>query len=275
MIRSGVLKILSIFRHRILFPATSFLAWINGYSLAFMGSVYGVARLSTVSARNSKIIHDAHQGLLGKQLLILGTGPSASSISADYVKCFDHVILLNHAVSMVPYLLNIGFAKHQISFFCADRKRIIEVTSALKTANLPLSNSIFFPDFPYSVFFFDLSVVPALLIGGWKKWNAKYIGPFAQQGWQLSFNEIPMLKKDVKASFDRFMSGGPLRPPYIPYTVAFSCILFFSLYRPRTVRLLGCDFSGDFQVYPVNKTFDLIASWLGDYGIQLCNDSRS
>jgi len=273
MIRFWLLKILSIFNHRLLFPATSFLAWINGYSLAFIGSVYGVARLSIVSAKNCKIIHRAHQGLFSKQLLILGTGPSASSISADYVKSFDHIILLNHAVSMVPFLLNIGFAKSQISFFCADRKRILEVSSPLKKANLEPSKSIFFPDFPYSIFNFDLNLIPALLIGGWKKWNAKYIGPYAQQGWQLSFNEIPILKEDVKASFDRFMSGETLRPPYVPYTVAFSCILFFSLYRPRTVHLLGCDFSGDFQVYPVNEIFDLIASWLVDYDIQLLNDS--
>lgn len=273
MIQAYCLRLLKKIWNRILFPAISFLNWISGYIFALIGSVYGIARLSNVSDKNCKIIHSAHQHLNGKKVLILGSGPSASSISSDYVKNFDHIVLLNHAISMVPYLLGNGFTKNQLSFFCADRKRIIEVSRSLKKASLPHSNAIFFPDFPYSILFFDLNSIPALLIGGWKKWNANYIGPYRRQGWQLSYNEIPMLENDVKASFDRFMSSDQLKPPYMPYTVAFCCILFFSLYRPRVIRLLGCDFSGDFQTYPVYETFDTLVSWLNNYRILLVNDS--
>jgi len=250
-------------------------SYVLGFIITTIGSCYGKTR-QLVSVINYKWLYSGYIRLRSKRILILGTGPSLNKLTASYLSKFDHVVFLNHAVRKAALCRSWGVNKEDMSFYCADRHRILEVEDSLRSADLNRKNSIFFPDFAYSVFFFDLKRIPATLIGGWKNWILYYYGSSHERGgWHFTYNEHPMIDCKVKLSYDQFMqSKYAQNPPYIPYTVAFAAILYFSFYRPAKIQLLGCDFTDALLDFPTNEIFTKLQLWLSEYDIMLTNDTN-
>jgi len=250
----------------------------RGYLLATIGSAYGHRRGQAVFKQNLAVISKAHAWLKGKRILILGTGPSAAALNKDTVGAYDFVVLLNHAINLAANLKAYGLPSDALGFFSQDRSRITEVSRRLTTSGIPKCRSIYMPDYPYSVISMDIHRVPVTLLGGFKPFRKAYVNPnpsgFARGGWHFLYTDTPISPRQLERAYAGFMDSTCQSPAILPYTGAFSAILFYSFFRPANISLIGCDFTGAyFSIEPMKDTFSLVQSVLSSYGIGLTNRS--
>ena len=247
-----------------------------GKSLAEVGSFYGHLRGKLALANNFLQLKKTHSFLSGKKILLLGTGPSSAAIAKNFIDQYDYVVLLNLAVKYTPVLLTFGKTGEQLGFFCCDRNRILEASPWLKLHKLPRYNCVFFPDYPYSALRFDLSRVPAVLLCGLKGFRKAYVRDDAAgtQGWHYLYTDTPIDEAIITRKYNAYMNQHGF-PPYIPYSVAFSAITFYSFFRPSLIHMLGCDFTGPFVVEPMDETFQFVRSLLESFNIPLENISST
>lgn len=245
----------------------------RGHLIASIGAVYGHRRSRAVFKQNLEVIREAHASLKGKRILILGTGPSAAALSKGIVGAYDFVVLLNHAIQYSPILKAFGLPPDALGFFSQDKKRVIEVSPWLSLSEIPRSKCIFMPDFPQSVFFVDLHRIPLTLIGGFVPYQKVHVNPaafVAVRGWNYVYTPVPVDPVLLERAYKSFMDRTDPSPVTLPYSSAFSAITLYSFFRPATISLIGCDFTGPlFSRYPMEEVFSFLQSMLSNYGIGL------
>ena len=243
------------------------------FLLTYILSIYGHCRLS--NNKNLGTVIKEYSFLRNKKILIVGSGPSIKFINKELIKKYDHIFLLNG--SIVHFIKNkdIHKDKYQYSFYCTDRLRIDQYSKEIAESGISSKRKIFFPDYPYSILRTDLRNQKLSLIGGHKPWNTKYEGYGIGNllGWHMFYVSTDPINKE-KFSKDLKNWISELKYPiYIGYTVAFSCITFVSGFKPKSIDLIGCDFSDTFTYMPINETFDLLKNELIKYDIELSNKS--
>jgi len=246
-----------------------------GFILALAGSYYGHFRGKITIQTNFKRARHSHEWLKNKRILIIGTGPSATALSKPLIKDYDYLVFLNLAIKFSPTILHYGISPQSVGFFTADRHRILQVKSWLRLVNIQRNNCIYLPDYPQSMIFFDINKIHALPLTGFKKFRKAFVSNSNKNckgGWHMLYTETPINSENLKSDYDKYMKSNEF-PALCPYSSVFSAIMFYSLFRPIKIDLIGCDFTGEFTVEPMQETFELVSNLLSSYGIQLSNKS--
>jgi hypothetical protein len=248
-----------------------------GYVIGSIGSRYGHRRGRVVFNRNISVIRKEHAWLKGKRVLILGTGPSAASLSKPLVEPYDFVVLLNHALQFAPMLKAFGIPPGAMGFFSQDKKRIIQASKWLTLSDIPKERCIYVPDFPYSVVNMDLHRIPLTLLSGFIPYLKSYVKPAASGSageWHFVYTPVPVDPSAIERAYTRYMEGTSPCPIILPYSGAFTAIPLYSSFRPVSITLIGCDFNGPyFSAHPMEETFTILRSMLRKQGIELENRS--
>lgn len=249
-------------------------------------SFLGYIRLKNLAVKNDN--EKWKESFCDRNVLIVGTGPSLDKVDEDYFKKFDVIVYINHAIK-------ISGNSDDEYFFTTDVGVVKDIMQTSYYKNILMlgdNKSIVAPIFFQQVLMLSESFIDKFT---WiKASEAKFtffkrklnLGPFKFTShfppsyWpqQPGYRELDIWF-DNKDQVNYF--------PVIESTSALSAILFASKYRPRSIRLIGCDF-GDGRAELVKKTnqlnspnvfngakekYEFIEGFLSSKGIECANDS--
>lgn len=181
----------------------------------------------------------------GREVLIVGTGPSIDRVPNEYYEKFDVIVYLNDAISFIRmekesffFTTDIGVLKK------ISRKEYYQNILGLKPGRVVIA-PIFFQQFLFldkkmkRDFDFIKPNSASYVMGMSNKSLVfrKFRVPYPPKMWpkQPDDNDFhEWLKAENQVSYF----------PVIESTSALSAILFCAKYKPNNIKLIGCDFGG-------------------------------
>ena len=190
-----------------------------------------------------------------KNVLIIGTGPSLDKLDENYLKKFDLVVYLNHAIKLEV------LGDYDEFFFTTDigvLRDILEKDYRKQIKRLGSKKVIVAPIFFQQVLFMEKEVLK--LISLLKPNRSRFateerklkIGKYIlKMAFPPSFWPVQPSKSDLNEWFNEKNQVQCF--PVMETTSALSAILFVSKYKPKKIRLIGCDFGEGRSVNLVNS----------------------
>jgi hypothetical protein len=177
-----------------------------------------------------------------KDVLIIGTGPSLDKVKKDFFQEFDVVIYLNHAVKIETGVVEEYFFTTDVGVL----KDIEKLDYFSKVLRLGKEKTIVAP------IFFQQTLFLSNFLKQKFTWVKAYNPNFKWFNRQIKFNSL-ILKIKVPSFWPKQPDNETLDLwyrsknqaemfPVIETTSALSAILFCAKYKPKKIRLIGCDF---------------------------------
>ena len=244
-------------------------------------TLLGYSKLKKISLKSD--LPQWNTSFYNANVLIVGTGPSLDKVEAAYFSKFDTIIYLNHAIKLASKLSD----EYYFS------------TDAYVTKDIELE--------PYIQNIYNLgpekSILAPIHFQSLIEINKQFLNRFSLiSANQASYKSYESSIKNIK--YHRYIYW-PVQPDYhdlekwfsqneqtlffpvVESTSALSAILFAAKYRPKSISLIGCDFSKgrsnkliesnpsrDFN--PFNEArdkFKFLQNYLNDKNIKVINDS--
>lgn len=185
-----------------------------------------------------------------RKVLIVGSGPSLDKVDSKYFSEFDVIIYINHAIKLS------GLCNDEY-FFSTDinaTKRILNKEYFKNVVKLGRKNSIIAPIHFNSILSSERFLNNFSLIAASKPNYIKTLSIKTTLGLsypRLVYWPVQPSIRELETWFSA--SEQVLYFPVIESTSALSCILFASKYFPKSVTLIGCDFSKERSKLVINE----------------------
>lgn len=205
-----------------------------------ISSCMGFLHLKKISVTNDN--EEWSNSFLNKKVLIVGSGPSLDNVNNEYYSGFDSIIYINHAIKCS--------GKVSDEYFFTTDVKVANSISGQPYFNNIISNgknkSIIAPVFFQQALFLNKNFINKF------SWIVSYKASFKVFktnklffGKKIPYTFIFQPKQPEESDLDIwFEQNNQVKYfPVIESTSALSAILFSAKYKPKSISMIGCDFS--------------------------------